>query len=142
MQLLTVVRILIRSSFPAKLRLQFSKFTKSELLYRYFLQISTSGGGETATLRNSLLLIYIKRAVLTRGLFSGTVFKSTILCSVTLIMFLFCYKDKNLIFFYIQRILTRKYFAAIRVGGRGFQLGGPKYHRKRHSQTPSTTHNV
>ena len=47
---------------------------------------------------------------MTTGLFRDTVFKATIFCSVTLIMFPFCHKNTNLNFFifkgyYIENIL-------------------------------------
>ena len=75
------------------------------MFYRFSVQ-----GEETVTgkqLQNSLLLmIYIRRSLLTRRLFLETVFKATIFCSVALIMFLFCYKDTSLNLFYIQRMLN------------------------------------
>ena len=64
-----------------------------------FLQIFTSSGGEAVRLQNILLLvIYIKRTLPARGVLRDIVFKATVFCSVTLIMFLFCYKDTSLNF--------------------------------------------
>ena len=49
---------------------------------------------------------------MTRGLFKDTDIKATIYCSIIVIMFLFFYKGTELNFF-IERVLTLKYFAAI-----------------------------
>ena len=65
-----------------------SKFETSSvnlLKVNSLAEISTSGEGETTALQNSLLLmIYIKRILLTRGLFRDFVFKAVIFCSVIL----------------------------------------------------------
>ena len=109
----------VKKFIPSKVEVAVVNLLKVNSFTGMFYRFSAQGE-ETVTgkqLQNSLLLmIYIRRSLLTRRLFLETVFKATIFCSVALIMFLFCsvalimflfcYKDTSLNLFYIQRMLN------------------------------------